>query len=94
MTENPQDGATQVARLYEAYGGKMESIYFFSMGGEYDGLSVGQFPNNGAVAALVLSVGSSREFARSQALPLMSRDEFKGALEKVKGTAVGGAGPQ
>jgi hypothetical protein len=34
--ENPQDRSAQAAKLHESLGGKMENIYFFPSGGEYD----------------------------------------------------------
>ena len=45
MTENPQDRAAQIAKLYESFGGKMESAYWLPSGSEYDGMVIGQFPD-------------------------------------------------
>ena len=28
MTENPQDRSAQIAKLYDSFGGKLESVYF------------------------------------------------------------------
>ena len=42
MTENPQDRTATLAKLYESAGGKMESVYWFPTGGQYDGMVIGQ----------------------------------------------------
>jgi uncharacterized protein with GYD domain len=86
MTENPQDRAAAAAKLSESLGGKMEAIYFFPTNGEYDGMTIGQVPNDATQEALVLTLRSTGNFARTESIPLMSADEFKAAMEKVKGT--------
>jgi uncharacterized protein with GYD domain len=45
MRENPQDRSAQAAKLHESLGGKLEAIYFFPLGGEYDGMIIAQMPN-------------------------------------------------
>jgi uncharacterized protein with GYD domain len=86
MRENPQDRSTQAAKLFESLGGKMENIYFFPLGGEYDGMIIAQMPNDAALTALNFVTTPSGNFSKSQILPLMTADEFKGAMEKAKGT--------
>jgi uncharacterized protein with GYD domain len=49
MRDNPQDRSAQVAKLFESLGGKMENTYFLPLGGEYDGIIIGQLPNDAAV---------------------------------------------
>src|SRR5690242_19278560 len=44
MTENPQDRSAQAAKLAESFGGKVESIYFFPAGSEYDGMVIFAYP--------------------------------------------------
>jgi uncharacterized protein with GYD domain len=85
MTENPQDRAAQAAKLVESFGGKVENIHWFPMGGEYDGMIVWQLPDDATVGALNMMTRASGSFARQQSLPLMTSDEFKAAMEKAKG---------
>lgn len=56
MTENPQDRAAQIAKLYKSFGGKMESAHWFPSGSEYDGMVIGQFPDEVSAEALNLMV--------------------------------------
>jgi uncharacterized protein with GYD domain len=86
LRETPQDRSAPAAKLYESLGGKMENIYFFSLGGEYDGMIVAQMPNDAALTALSFIAAPSGSFSKTQILPLITADEFKGAMEKAKGT--------
>jgi len=89
MTENPQDRAAAAAKLAEGFGGKLESIYWFPTGGEYDGMIIWQFPDDLAVQAAALMTRSTGNFAKQQAVPLITSDEFKAAMEKAKGVKSG-----
>jgi uncharacterized protein with GYD domain len=86
LRENPQDRSAPAAKLYESLGGKMENIYFFPLGGEYDGMIIAQMPNDAALTALSFIATPSGNFSKSQVLPLMTADEFKGAMERANGT--------
>ena len=84
MTETPQDRATPVAKLTEALGGKMETIYWFPMGGEFDGIIISQFPSDAAVEAQSFVVRSTGAVSRLQIVPLMGADEYKSLMERAK----------
>jgi uncharacterized protein with GYD domain len=86
MRENPQDRSAQAAKLLESLGGKMEVNYFFPLGGEYDGMIIAQMPNDAALTALGFITTPTGNFSKAQNIPLMTTDEFKGAMEKAKGT--------
>jgi uncharacterized protein with GYD domain len=85
MTENPQDRSAQAAKLYESFGGKVESVYFFAGGGEYDGFVVGQLPDDVTSEALGLMVRSTSNFTKNTSYSLLTAEEFKAAMEKAKG---------
>jgi uncharacterized protein with GYD domain len=89
MTENPQDRAAPVAKLTEAFGGKLESIYFFPTGGEWDGMVISQMPSDADMASLNLIVRSTGNLAKLQSIPVMTAAEFKAAAEKAKSTTTG-----
>ena len=85
MTENPQDRSAQAAKLYESFGGKMESAYWLPTGGEYDGFIIGQLPDDVSSEALGLLARATGNFTKNAAYPLMTAEEFKAAMEKAKG---------
>lgn len=91
-TENPQDRAAPVAKLLEGLGGKLESMYFFPMGGEWDGMVISQMPND-AVESVNLIVRSTGNFAKVQSIPVMTAGEFKAAAEKAKSATTGYTAP-
>jgi uncharacterized protein with GYD domain len=86
MRDSPQDRSAQAAKLHESLGGKLEAIYFFPLGGEYDGMIIAQMPNDAALTALDFITMPTGNFSKTQTLPLMTAEEFKGAMEKAKGT--------
>jgi uncharacterized protein with GYD domain len=85
MTENPQDRSAQAAKLYESFGGKIESAYFFATGGEYDGFVIAQLPDDVTSEALGLMVRSTGNFTKNTSYSLLTSEEFKAAMEKAKG---------
>ena len=93
MTENPQDRAAAAAKLSESLGGKMESIYFFTNNGDYDGITIGQVPNEAAQEALILILRSTGNFAKAESIPAMTAGEFKAAMEKAKATTTSYTAP-
>jgi uncharacterized protein with GYD domain len=84
MTENPQDRTATLAKLYESAGGKMESVYWFPTGGQYDGMVIGQSPDDVSAEAIILTVRSTGSLANSQTVAAMTAEEFKAAMEKAK----------
>jgi uncharacterized protein with GYD domain len=93
MTENPQDRTAAVAKLAEGLGGKLESIYFFPLGGEWDGMLIQQLPNDADVESLHLIVRSTGNFAKVQTIPVMTSGEFKAVMEKAKSATTGYTAP-
>ena len=84
MTENPQNRTAALAELYESAGGKMESVYWFPAGGQYDGIVIGQSPDDVSAGAISLTVRSTGSLANSQTVAAMTAEEFKAAMEKAK----------
>jgi uncharacterized protein with GYD domain len=84
MMDNPQDRAAPIAKLLEAFGGKMESVYFFPVGGEFDAMAINQVPGEAVNEALAIVVRSSGNIAKLKTLPLMTAEEFKAAMERAK----------
>jgi uncharacterized protein with GYD domain len=89
MTENPQDRSAQGAKVTESFGGKQLAYYFLPAGGEFDGLAIGEFPDDVTAAGLTLFVRATGNFTRFQVSPLMTAEEFKAAMEKAKDVKTG-----
>jgi uncharacterized protein with GYD domain len=84
MADNPQDRTAAVAKLIEGGGGKLEALYFFPMGGEFDGMTIAQSANELAVERDVFITRSSGRFTRLQTVPIITGEEFKAVMERAK----------
>jgi uncharacterized protein with GYD domain len=93
MTDNPQDRAVALSKAAEATGGKLEALYFFPMGGEFDGMIVEQQPSDMAIEAGTLLARSTGAAARVQIVPVISSGEFKTLVETAKQGAASYAPP-
>jgi uncharacterized protein with GYD domain len=93
MLDNPQDRAAAISKSAEAFGGKIEAIYFFPMGGEFDGLIISQAPSDSAVEASALVARSTGAAARQVVVPIIASSEFKTLMETAKQGAASYAPP-
>jgi uncharacterized protein with GYD domain len=84
MTENPQDRSAQIAKLAESFGGKLEAVYWFPAGSEYDGMVISTFPDEVSAQGQNLFVRATGNIAKTLSIPLMTAEEFKAAMEKAK----------
>ncbi len=86
LTDTPQDRERSARQLVEGFGGSMLCYYF--MFGEYDGLTIVEFPDNASAAATSMRASASGAFLRFETHPLMSAAEAQEAMQKVKVAAV------
>ena len=84
MTEIPQDRGAAAAKLAEAFGGKTEAAYWFSSGGDYDGMIVWLLPNDQAAEALNMRLRASGNYPNTRTLTAMTTQQFKESMEKAK----------
>jgi uncharacterized protein with GYD domain len=93
MIDNPQDRAAALSKAAEASGGKLEALYFFPMGGEFDGLIISQAPSDSAMEAATLVTRSTGAAARLLVVPVIASGEFKTLMETAKQGAASYAPP-
>jgi uncharacterized protein with GYD domain len=86
LTDNPHDREPAARELIEGFGGKLHHYYFTF--GEYDGLAIVEFPDNVSVAAMSMRAGSTGAFTKFETHPLLTTQEAKRAMEKVRDTKV------
>ena len=85
MTETPQDRSVGARQLAEGVGGKVESIYFLPLGGEYDGFVIWELPDElAAMASINMTTKATGAFERLEAMPIMNGEQFKAVMEKTK----------
>ena len=83
MTENPQDREAAARKLAEGFGGKLDVIYW-TTSGEYDGFGVWEYPDDVTAAAAAALARSSGNFQRNESMPILTGEEFKAEMQKVK----------
>jgi uncharacterized protein with GYD domain len=83
MTENPQDREAAARKLAEGFGGKLDVIYW-TPSGEYDGFGVWEYPDDVTAAAAAALARSSGNFQRNESMPILTGEEFKAEMQKVK----------
>src|ERR1700677_1822771 len=85
MTQHPQDRTRPVSKLAQTFGDKLENLYFFANGGDYDGLIIWSFPDGASSRALELLAGASGATSVNRTSLLMTAAEFKAVMEKAAG---------
>jgi uncharacterized protein with GYD domain len=93
MLDNPQDRAAAISKLNEAFGAKLEALYFFPMGGEFDAFVILQAPGDSAIEAIGLVARSGGAIARQVVVPIIASGEFKTLMETAKQGAASYAPP-
>lgn len=82
MIENPGDREAAVKKAAESVGGRLEQFYWSF--GEDDYLAIVEAPDDVAVAALSVAVGSSGSLRNLRTIKLITMDEGRKVLEKAK----------
>ncbi len=84
MVENPHDRTAAAKALVEGFGGKLH-CYYFSFG-EYDGLAIGEMPDNTAGAACSMAAMATGAFTRFESTILLTASEAEAAMKKAHNT--------
>jgi uncharacterized protein with GYD domain len=84
LVDNPQDRTAAVSKLYAAFGAKIEAVYVFPMGGEFDGIVIIQAPSDSAIESIQLVVRSGGALAKAVVVPVIASGEFKTLMETAK----------
>jgi uncharacterized protein with GYD domain len=93
MLDKPEDRAAAMSKLQKAFGGKVETLYFFPMGGEFDAMAVTQPPSDSAIEAISLVARSGGALAKAVVVPVIASSEFKTLMETAKQGAASYAPP-
>jgi uncharacterized protein with GYD domain len=93
MLDKPEDRAAALSKTAEASGAKIEAIYFFPMGGEFDGMIIQQAPSDSAMEAIQLVARSTGALAKAVMVPIIASGEFKTLMEAAKQGAASYAPP-
>ncbi|HQT45890.1 MAG TPA: GYD domain-containing protein [Acidocella sp.] len=84
LVEKPHDRTAVATALIESFGGKLHS-YYFSFG-EFDGVGIGEMPDNAAAAACALAAAASGGFKHFETTVLMTAKEAEAAMKRAHDT--------
>ena len=92
MVDNPQNREDASRKIIEAFGGTLHQ-FFFSFG-HYDGLAITEYPDDESSAAAAMAVATAGAVTNIETTKLMTAEEAKGAMQRVKTTSSGYKPPQ
>ena len=84
MTKHPQNRIDMIRPAVEKLGGRIDDGYLCF--GEYDLVTIVDFPDNVSSAAFALAVGSTGSCKAYKTTPLMTMSEAVQAMEKASDT--------
>jgi uncharacterized protein with GYD domain len=73
IVENPQDRQAELRKAVEAFGGRMHQFFFAF--GEFDGISIVEFPNNESCAACAVTLSGAGANTSLRTTVLLTADE-------------------
>jgi uncharacterized protein with GYD domain len=82
LVQQPENRATPVRRMVERAGGRLECFYLSF--GDYDIVSIAEFPDNASAAAVSIAASAGRGIKTIRTTPLLSVEETIGALTKAQ----------
>jgi uncharacterized protein with GYD domain len=80
LVKNPEDRRTAATEYIESVGGKLHGFWYAF--GEHDGYSLWEAPDNVAMAATAIAIGSGGALTSLQTTALLTVEETIAALEK------------
>jgi len=80
MVRNPQDRAAAARAALERLGGSLEAFYFTF--GDYDGLAIGELPDNVSAVAGSMALSASGGFKAVKTTVLITPEESVEAMQK------------
>ena len=80
LVKNPEDRRTAATEYIESVGGKLHGFWYAF--GEHDGYTLWEAPDNVAMAATAIAIGSGGALSSLQTTALLTVEETIAALEK------------
>jgi uncharacterized protein with GYD domain len=78
MTDTPQDRPEELRKAVAAFGGRMHQFFFAF--GEYDGVSIVEFPNNESCAACAVTLAGAGANTVLRTTVLLTANEGQAAM--------------
>ena len=92
MVDTTQDRPTELRKAVEAFGGRMHQFFFAF--GEYDGISIVEFPNNEKCAACAVTLTGAGADAVLRTTVLLTANEGQAAMLQAHSVRTGYRPPE
>ena len=87
MVETPQDRPEELRKAVEAFHGSLHQFFFAF--GEYDGVSIVEFPNNESCAACAVTLTGAGANTALRTTVLLTASEWQSAIGRASSTCHG-----
>ena len=91
MMETPQDRPAELRKAVEAFGGRLHQFFFAF--GEYDGVSIVEFPNNESCAACAVTLTGAGANTTLRTTVLLTANEGQAAMLRASSVSHGYRSP-
>ena len=91
MVHTPQDRPAELRKVVEAFGGRLHQFYFAF--GEYDGVSVVEFPDNESCAACAVTLAGAGANTALRTAVLLTAGEWQSAMRRASSVPHGYRSP-
>ena len=91
MTETPQDRPAELRKAVEAFGGRLHQFFFAF--GEYDGVSIVEFPNNESCTACAVTLTGAGANTALRTTVLLTANEGQAAMLRASSVSHGYRSP-
>jgi uncharacterized protein with GYD domain len=92
MVDTPQDRPTELRKAVEAFGGRMHQFFFAF--GEYDGISIVEFPSNEKCAACAVTLTGAGADVVLRTTVLLTANEGQAAMLQAHSVKTGYRAPE
>jgi uncharacterized protein with GYD domain len=82
LTKKPEDRREAARKYIESVGGKLHGFWYAF--GSHDGYSVMEAPDNVAMAAVAIAIGSGGALSKIETTPLLTVEETMNALARAR----------
>lgn len=82
LTQKPEDRRDAARTYIESVGGTLQGFWYAF--GSYDGYTLWEAPDNVAMAAVAIAIGSGGALAKIETTPLLTVEETLTALERAR----------
>jgi uncharacterized protein with GYD domain len=89
--ETPQDRPAELRKVVEAFGGRLHQFFFAF--GEYDGVSIVEFPNNESCAACAVTLTGACANTALRTTALLTANEGQAAMLRASSVSSGYRSP-